>query len=60
MNLGIEIKCKELENIVARIAEFQLGSEVADSDKVMELKVAREELEIDLKMLREQKENLEP
>lgn len=45
---------------MARIAEFQLGSEVADSDKVMELKVAREELEIDLKMLREQKDNLEP
>lgn len=62
VNSSIELKSKEFEDLLTRINELQMNipSEEVNSDSLVELKVAKEEIEIDLKLLRDKKEKLEP
>jgi uncharacterized protein (DUF4415 family) len=63
VNLQLEGKCRELEEVNNRITEWQMtanSEENGNAEGLSGLRVQREEIEIELKLVKERKEQLEP
>ena len=61
VNQQLEGKCKELEDVNNRITEWQMSAnseENGNAEGLSELRVQREEIEIELKLIKERKEQL--